>query len=149
VMSKREYRMIYCCGCEGQVKARLTDGLEIYPHNHDTCSLPFWKCDECGNYVGCHHKHEDFHKRTDPLGVIPTPELRNARKHIHSLIDPVWKEGHMKRHILYFLLSMKLGYDFHTSGICTIEEARRVYRDARSLLDNELKKITVKCCNKC
>jgi hypothetical protein len=73
-----EVRDIYCCGCESAVQARLTDGREIYPHRPDLADLPFWKCDGCGNHVGCHHKTND---RTRPLGNIPTPEIRIARKH--------------------------------------------------------------------
>lgn len=77
---------IYCCGCEKKVPARLTDGAEIYPHRHDLSGLPFWKCDTCGNFVGCHHKTKN---RTRPLGCIPTPEIKEARKRIHSLLDPL------------------------------------------------------------
>ena len=46
-------REILCCGCGGEkVQARLTHGSEIYPHRKDLYSLPFWKCDACGNFVG-------------------------------------------------------------------------------------------------
>lgn len=83
-------REIYCSGCGVKVKARLTDGGEIYPHRPDLSDLPFWKCDTCGNYVGCHHKTED---RTRPLGIIATPELRNAKNHIHRILDPLWQTG--------------------------------------------------------
>lgn len=77
---------IHCCECGNDVDARLTDGREIYPHRLDLFSLPFWKCDKCKNFVGCHHKTK---YRTKPLGCIPTPEIKNARKQIHSLLDPL------------------------------------------------------------
>lgn len=126
--------MLYCCACQADVDARLTDGKEIYPHRNDLASLPFWKCDACGNFVGCHHKTDD---RTRPLGCIPTPEIKNARKHIHDLIDPVWQSGGLKRKALYKKLSEKLGWSYHTAKIRSVEEARDVYKYAREII-NEL-----------
>jgi len=117
--------LIRCCGCEKKVDARLTDGGEIYPHRPDLKSLPFWKCDACGNYVGCHHKTKN---RTQPLGCIPTPEIKNARQHIHKLLDPIWQSGKMKRKEIYKILSDRLGWKYHTANIRSVEEAREVYR---------------------
>lgn len=99
---------IYCCACAGEVEARLTDGREIYPHRSDLKALPFWRCDACGNFVGCHHKTKN---RTAPLGCIPTPELRAARKHLHALIDPVWQSGRMARKDLYASISREVGWN--------------------------------------
>ncbi|NTG07102.1 hypothetical protein [Rhizobium rhizogenes] len=62
-MSKK--RTLFCCGCQAEVSARLTDGKEIYPHRRDLHDLPFWKCDACKNFVGCHHKTANH---TKPLG---------------------------------------------------------------------------------
>lgn len=118
-------REIYCCGCEDKISARLTDGAEIYPHRVDLKSLPFWKCDSCGNFVGCHHKTEN---RTQPLGCIPTPEIKNARKHIHALLDPLWKSGKINRRKLYKRIGDELGWKYHTAKIRSIEEARTVYK---------------------
>lgn len=115
---------IYCCGCAAEVSARLTDGREIYQHRQDLSGLPFWVCDACGNFVGCHHKTND---RTRPLGSIPTPKLREARKHLHALIDPIWKSGQMPRRALYAKLSAALGREYHTAEIRTLEEARSVH----------------------
>ena len=117
--------LIRCCGCEKKVEARLTNGGEIYPHRPDLKSLPFWKCDACGNYVGCHHKTKN---RTQPLGCIPTPEIKNARQHIHKLLDPIWQSGKIKRKELYKILSDSLGWKYHTANIRSVEEARNVYR---------------------
>jgi len=121
---------IYCCGCGLDVGARLTDGSEIYPHRPDLATLPFWKCDNCGNHVGCHHRTRD---RTRPLGNIPTPELREARKHIHRLLDPLWESGKMTRKEVYQTLKEKLGYAYHTAEISSVEEARKVYRILKTL----------------
>lgn len=115
---------IYCCECACDVEARLADGEEIYPHRPDLADLPFWRCDECWNYVGCHHQTKD---RTRPLGNIPTVQLKKARSHIHRILDPLWKTGGMKRGYVYGTLSKALGYAYHTGEIKTIEEARKVY----------------------
>lgn len=117
--------MIYCCGCQKEVEARLTNGKEIYLHREDLHDLPFWICDTCKNYVGCHHKTKD---RIKPLGVIPTEEIRNARKHIHAIFDPLWKSRRFNRKNLYKIVSDKLGWNYHTANIKTIKEARKVYR---------------------
>lgn len=121
--------MIYCCGCGEKVSAILTDGEEIYPHRKDLYELPFWKCEGCGNFVGCHHKTKN---PTKPLGCIPTKEIKNARQHIHRLLDPIWKNGHMSRKDLYKILSASLGYEYHTAEIRSVEEAREVYRQLKT-----------------
>lgn len=118
-------KQIYCCGCEQDVQARLTSGKEIYPHRNDLYSLPFWKCDDCGNYVGCHHKTKN---RTRPLGVIPTPEIKRARSHIHKILDPLWRSGQHDRKELYALISKKLGWKYHTASLRSVEEARQAYK---------------------
>ena len=122
--------MIYCCACACDVQARLTDGREIYPHRGDLADLPFWRC-KCGEFVGCHHKTK---YRTRPLGCIPSPEMRNARKHIHSLIDPEWQSGRMRRGSLYAAISRAIGWEYHTAELRTIEDARVVYRAAASII---------------
>jgi len=122
--------LIRCCGCGDKVEARLTDGKEIYPHRLDLQTLPFWKCDDCGNYVGCHHKTSD---PTRPLGCIPTPEIKNARNHIHRILDPIWKSGRMSRKEVYAYLTEKMGWKYHTANIRSVEEAREVWRHLRAL----------------
>lgn len=56
------------------------------PHRPDLKHLNFYRCKECGGYVGCHKGS------IRPLGVIPSPEIKNARKHIHALLDPLWRK---------------------------------------------------------
>lgn len=122
---------IWCCGCSADVQARLTDGRETYPHRRDLSNLPFWKCDSCGNFVGCHHKTQN---RTNPLGCIPTPEIKNARQHIHRLIDPLWKRGLINRRDLYAKIAEVLGVDeYHTAELRSVEEARRAYEAGRTV----------------
>ena len=119
-------RTIFCCGCKTDVTARLTTGKEIYPHRRDLASLPFWKCDACGNFVGYHHKTSD---RTRPLGCIPTPEIKTARSHIHRILDPLWKENRVPRRDLYQRIAASIGVaEYHTAEIRSVEQAREVYR---------------------
>ena len=121
---------IYCCECEKKVEARLTNGAEIYPHRDDLHSLPFWKCDTCKNYVGCHHKTGN---PTNPLGNIPSPEMRKARSHIHAILDPLWKTKRYNRKALYEMISDHMGFGYHTAKLRTLDEARKAYRFIKEL----------------
>ena len=123
--------LIHCCGCSGDVSARLTDGKEIYPHRPDLRGLPFWKCDKCGNFVGCHHKTPN---RTRPLGCIPTPEIKEGRKRIHAVIDPVWHSGRVPRGKLYASIGKELGRDYHTADTRSIEDIEAVYQAATNVI---------------
>ena len=123
--SSMQSRTIFCTGCGKDVKARLTDGGERYPHRPDLKELPFWKCDGCGNYVGCHHKTAT---PTRPLGCIATPEILQARKNIHAILDPLWKSDKIKRGQAYAYVSKRLGYSYHNGEIRSIEEARTIYK---------------------
>ena len=115
---------LYCCGCGDDVSPRLTDGSEVYPHRIDLYSLPFWKCDTCGNFVGCHHKTKD---RTRPLGCIPTREIKQARIAIHDKVDPLWRSGKVGRAKLYKMISREIGRQYHTANIRSMEEASQVF----------------------
>jgi len=127
-----ESRLIYCCSCSTDVDARLTDGLEVYPHRKDLHKLPFWKCDTCRNHVGCHHKTAS---PTNPLGVIPNAEIKKARMHLHALIDPAWQSGSFKRGALYAKITNKLGYQYHTAEIRSVDEARKIYKIAKEIIE--------------
>lgn len=117
--------IIYCCECQSDIDARLTNGREIYPHRKDLYILPFWKCDNCKNFIGCHHKTKN---PTSPLGVIASKEIKNSRIHIHAILDPIWKSKIMTRKQIYSKISKELGYAFHTANIKSLEEARKVYK---------------------
>lgn len=125
---------IYCTGCKTDVEARLTNGKERYPHRPDLYGIPFWRCDGCGNYVGCHHKTDN---PTRPLGCIATKEILDARKKIHALLDPLWKDGHIKRGQAYSYVGNRIGHPYHNGEIRTIEEAREIYKVVAQL-HNEL-----------
>lgn len=114
---------LYCCACKKDVPAQLTNGAEIYQHRRDLSDIPFWRCDTCKNYVGCHHKTL---MRTRPLGCIPTPAIKESRNDIHAMLDPIWQRGIMSRSKIYSTLSKALGRDYHTADIRSIEDAQKV-----------------------
>lgn len=125
---------LWCCGCDAYVDAELVFGDKIYPHRPDLYKLAFYQCPCCRNYVGTHKQWGpgEFHGRKHnirALGCIPTPELKNARHHIHKILDPLWqgkRSGTRKR--LYKRLSDALGYEYHTANTKSIDECRKVYR---------------------
>jgi hypothetical protein len=125
-----ETRSIYCCACATDVMARLTNGAEIYPHRQDLAALPFWRCDACRNYVGCHHKTRT---PTEPIGCIPDQPMRKARGHIHAILDPIWKGKRLSRNHIYARLTEKLGRQYHTGELRTLEEARMIYRAVQAI----------------
>lgn len=118
---------IYCVQCNGDVEARFTNGSEIYPHRSDLKDKSMWVCDTCKNYVGC---HTGDNNNGEPLGVIPTPELRKARMSVHAIIDPLWRKGTISRNKVYGMLKEKLGYDYHSGETKTVEECERAREKA-------------------
>lgn len=123
-------RRIYCCTCGEERLCSLTSGAEIYPHRDDLADIPFWSCNTCGSYVGCHHKTKN---RTAPLGVIPSPEMRSLRNRVHSLIDPIWRSGRMKRKEVYAWMSDAMGWKFHTAKTRSVEEVKKAIHVAEQL----------------
>lgn len=124
---------IYCCNCQKDIDARLTSGAEIYPHRTDLYSLPFWKCDSCGGYVGTHNKSNNIKMRKMPLGCIASLEIKQLRLQIHAILDPLWKEGMLSRSEVYGYLTKELGYEYHTGETRTVEEAERIIKLLKQL----------------
>ena len=114
---------LFCCSCEENVESVLSTGEVIYPHRKDLRYLPFWMCPHCKCYVGCHHKSRD---PLEPLGCIPTKEMRELRKKIHKHLDPMWKGGLIQRQPLYDRLSLVLGREYHTADLRSIEECELI-----------------------
>lgn len=121
---------IFCIQCDKNVDARLTNGREIYPRRPDLYRLPFWICDVCKNYVGCHHKTR---MRTAPLGCIATPKIFRLRHKIHAVIDPIWKKKKMRRKSIYIELTKVLGRQYHTADLRSEAECQKIL-SAASLL---------------
>ena len=121
---------IYCCGCKIKVDAVLTDGSEVYPHRRDLYNLPFWKCEKCNLFVGCHHKTSE---RTKPLGCIATQDIKNLRREIHSKLDPLWKSGGHKRSDIYAMLTKIVGFTYHTANLRTVGECQKVLNQLKAV----------------
>ena len=121
---------IHCVECAGKVNASLVYGTDVYPHRPDLATLPFWRCDICRNHVGCHWKTKN---PTRPLGCIPNAALKNARQHIHALLDPLWKSGKYGRGEVYKIVGDKIGRKYHTAQIRSVEEARNIYRIVKEI----------------
>jgi len=132
--TKNEFTIIYCCVCEKYIVARLSSGKEIYPHRKDLYNLPFWVCDSCKNYVGTHRG------TTNPLGVIPSKEIRQLRQKIHLLLDPLWKMGKIKRSVLYKEISERIGKEYHTAHIKSIEEGNNIINIIKEIMNEENEK---------
>ena len=114
---------IYCCNCCKEKDCNMVTGIDIYKHRPDLANLIFYQCPTCKNYVGCHKDSKI------PLGVIPTKEMKKARTIIHSLIDPLWQNGKVKRGRLYGLIARELGIkEYHTGWTRSIEQCRDVYK---------------------
>lgn len=131
---------IFCCACNKDVEARLTNGEEIYKkhsdvnywhQNQDYLIFPFWICDTCKNYVGCHHKTKT---PTKPLGCIPTKEIREWRGYLHKLIDKHWETSKERKEI-YSRITKEIGYQYHSAEIRSIDEAKKIYSVCKNKLN--------------
>ena len=120
------YKDIWCTGCKTRVRARLTDGREMYPARPDLAEMPFWVCPEpeCKAFVGTHYKSKS---PLQPLGFLATPEVKKWRKMIHAVLDPLWKTGKIRRGRAYMEIGDALGRHYHTAEIYDVDEGRRVY----------------------
>ena len=54
---------------------------------------------------------------------------------VPKVMDPLWIDGVWKRGDLYSHIRSRLGYEFHTSHIKTIEEARIIYKIVKGIAD--------------
>ena len=72
-------------GCDAEISAVKKSGADIYPHRPDLVGKSFYQCNDCKNFVGCHPGSNN-----KPLGCIATPEVKNARRKIHLLLDSLW-----------------------------------------------------------
>jgi hypothetical protein len=73
------------------------------------------------------------------LGRLANSELRNAKRHVHRLLDPLWQQNGMKRSDVYKALSRRLGIsakDCHV-GKFDVERCRAAYR-ALKVMHKEL-----------
>ncbi len=123
-------RLIYCCGCGDHVQANLVGGKSIYPHRPDLFYKFFYQCKSCLNYVGIHSNSVNSKIPYAPLGVIPTKDVRDIRKKIHTILDPLWKmkgSSAARRKNIYKYISDNLKYKYHTAELRTVKEGETVY----------------------
>jgi hypothetical protein len=67
------------------------------------------------------------------MGTLATPEMLEARKAIHALIDPIWQSNEFARAQVYAAIKKQLGYNYHTGELRTMDEARKVWKIAAEL----------------
>lgn len=110
--------------------AVLVGGDVIYPHRPDLYEKKFWQCDPCDAYVGCHRPGVGYGDGTRPLGRLANAELREAKKNVHALFDPLWKEGDWTRKTAYQWLSKMLGTPLEEThiGMFDLETCNRAIK---------------------
>lgn len=123
-------KKIYCCECKKEVESELVKGNMVYPHRQDLKDLLFYQCPSCKKFVGTHKG------TTIPLGVIPNEEIKKIRIKIHSIIDPLWKGKQKSRTQIYNYISSKLGYQYHTANIRSLEEGAKILKIVKELEDD-------------
>jgi len=74
-----------CLHCK--IPARRVTGRQIYSQRTDLWGLIMWLC-KCGAYCGSHKRSGK------PLGYPCDAETRNARKEVHKILDPIWRNAH-------------------------------------------------------
>ena len=124
---RKQTMEVKCLNCGGIVTAELKHGDEIYKGRKDLHDKLFWQCKFCGGYVGT-HPHT-----INPLGSIPTEDVRRMRLKVHSLIDPLWKGGYISRGEIYKRLSSAVGHQFHNGTSESVDELKIAYREGEKI----------------
>lgn len=90
--------MVVCpyCGKEAQFKT----SKEFYGRDYGT---NIYVCFLCDAYVGTHGRSKT------PLGTMANRELREMRKHAHSVFDPLWRGRKMSRTKAYKWMQSVMG----------------------------------------
>lgn len=114
--------------------AELVTGAVIYPRREDLHAKRFWRCAPCRAYVGCHDPGNGYGDGTWPLGVLANAELREAKKAVHAVFDPLWRSGRMSRKRAYRWLAerMQLSVEDCHVGQFSVEQCRRAEAVCRS-----------------
>ena len=77
-----------CCHCDRT--PRLVRGSVIFPEDPEARDLYVYACRPCGAHVGTARNPSGTYR---PLGRPGNPEVHNARRHCHALIDPIWQQA--------------------------------------------------------
>lgn len=113
----------------------LVGGEILYRHRPDLYHKKFYRC-SCGAYVGCHPDSEIA------LGNPCGPETRRARGEAHAAIDPLWREGVMRRNEVYAELARRLGIERSRCHVAhmNLPEARRAREIAYQMMGEKRQK---------
>lgn len=107
-----------CPYCKAQ--AQLVTGAAIYPDRPDLTRRRFWACLPCGAWCGIHENSQ----RCAPLGTLANAELRGMRRKVHTLLDPLWRDGPMNRPDAYAWLAKRLGMDVRRCHVGYFRDAQ-------------------------
>ena len=100
-------------------EAPWVENKEIYNGKNYGKSYMCYYCKPCDAYVGCHNNTKQ------PLGTMANKEMREWRKKVHAKIDPLWKNGGIKRKHLYARITKAIGKVYHT-GETDIETCKKI-----------------------
>ena len=65
--------------------AVLVNGTALFPFQEDGATELYWTCTPCDAYIGT------YRNSTEPRGRLANPELRDAKRRLHKVYDPLWK----------------------------------------------------------
>lgn len=107
-MKEQSVECPYC-----HLPAPLVSGLQVYPGLRKLWTKKFYKCTQCGAFVGCHLPADADGKGgrgdgTVPLGTLANARLRTMRQEAHAAFDALWKSGRMRRRSAYRWLAKQL-----------------------------------------
>lgn len=102
------------CGEE----AEFINNQEIYGRQYGKSYMAYW-CRKDDARVGTHNNTKT------PLGTMANAELRKWRIRAHATIDPLWKNGKMKRKEVYKILREKFGKEIHI-GESDVEQCKQI-----------------------
>lgn len=87
-------------------EAQWVANEQVYGRRYGKSYMCYW-CKDCDAYVGCHNNTKT------PLGTMANKPLRELRKKVHSMIDPLWKSKKYSRGMVYARLNDTFGKDIH------------------------------------
>lgn len=111
---KKQIAKVFCPYCGNH--ALLVDSSRIYKQSYGM----MWLCEPCDAYTGVHKSSPRF----APLGTLAKYELRELRKQVHAIFDPLWKKGKMTRNEAYAWLANRLGITKDVCHVAMFDEAR-------------------------
>ena len=120
VTNKVSKRRVYCLGCNRLVKALLVKGVDVEPNVNLIADDFFYQCSTCKGYVGC---HKNAKNRTEPLGVIPSEHIRQARLRVYNGFCIVAEHHKCTIAVIYKKLAKKIGKRITIAKIKSNDEA--------------------------